>query len=153
MATLLNATPEHGKYRLRPVVGADFDFLWQLKLDTLKQYIEPLFGWDEELAKRILRDRVMPEGCIVAVEGKDVGVLKVTLDDDWLTLREIGLVPSIQGRGLGTRLIRDVLAYADERRLPVELLVMKPNPARRLYERLGFEVSHFQMCRLPSQAV
>lgn len=46
--------------------------------------------------------------------------------------------PDHQGRGLGTELLRRVLARADARRLPVRLQVLKGNPARRLYRRLGF---------------
>jgi hypothetical protein len=42
---MLDTHPAHGRYTLRPVVDDDFDFLWQLKCDTLKPYIEKLYGW------------------------------------------------------------------------------------------------------------
>lgn len=48
--------------------------------------------------------------------------------------------PTRQGRGLGTEIVRNLLAEAAAARVPVELQVLKVNPARRLYERLGFTV-------------
>ena len=46
--------------------------------------------------------------------------------------------PSFQCRGIGTQLMRDIIADARRCALPVELEVLHVNPARRLYERLGF---------------
>ena len=51
------------------------------------------------------------------------------------------IVPSAQGRGLGTALVRLVLDEAAGRGLPVRLSVLANNPARGLYERLGFQVT------------
>jgi ribosomal protein S18 acetylase RimI-like enzyme len=41
---------------------------------------------------------------------------------------------------MGSKLIRSVLAEARAIDLPLSLSVLKANPARRLYERLGFVV-------------
>jgi ribosomal protein S18 acetylase RimI-like enzyme len=59
-------------------------------------------------------------------------------------------LPEFQGRGLGTTILGDVIEHARMGRRPVSLQVLKVNPARRLYERLGFVISgesetHFQM--------
>jgi len=59
---------------------------------------------------------------------------------------------------LGAALVRGVTAVADVRGLPVRLQVLKINPARRLYERLGFVVTgetetHDLMARPPSGAI
>ena len=49
----------------------------------------------------------------------------------------IGLLPGWRGRGIGTRLLRRVLAVTPD----VSLSVSLGNPARRLYEREGFEAT------------
>lgn len=48
--------------------------------------------------------------------------------------------PTQQGRGLGSRIIRDLLAEADQAKASIRLTVLRPNPAKKLYERLGFVV-------------
>lgn len=143
---MLNTHPEHGRYTLRPVVESDFDFLWRLKVATLKTYIEKLYGWDEPHAKDILR-KVMQGAHIVLIDDEPVGILKVESEENFVHLAEIGLMPERQGQGLGTQIIKDVLAAADRSGLAVELQVFSDNPATRLYERLGFGTTHYKMLR------
>jgi RimJ/RimL family protein N-acetyltransferase len=46
-----------------------------------------------------------------------------------------------QRQGIGTSVIQQVLDEARRSGKPVALQVLKVNPARRLYERLGFSVT------------
>jgi GNAT superfamily N-acetyltransferase len=57
-------------------------------------------------------------------------------DHDWLDL--VVLHPTHQGAGLGTAVLRRLLAEAQERGRRLELSVYKINQARQLYLRLGF---------------
>jgi ribosomal protein S18 acetylase RimI-like enzyme len=79
-----------------------------------------------------------------------VGVFRVERREDSIFLSNIGIRPAYQGRGIGTKLIQDLLDEGRARGVPVELRVLKVNPARDLYERLGFTVTeefetHWQM--------
>ncbi len=64
---------------------------------------------------------------------------------EWSTvdafLANIEILPDYQGRGLGAAIIHGIIAEADAHHLPVRLQVLKINPARRLYERLGFVIT------------
>jgi GNAT superfamily N-acetyltransferase len=51
----------------------------------------------------------------------------------------IAVLPGFRGRGIGTLLLRRLLGMAAGRYPAVSLSVSAGNPARRLYERLGFE--------------
>jgi len=53
-------------------------------------------------------------------------------------LVDIALMPAWRGRGLGTALLAAVLAEAARGASAVYLSVDPRNPARRLYQRLGF---------------
>jgi len=53
---------------------------------------------------------------------------------------DIALLPQFRGAGVGTRLLRDLLEEAAAQGATVALHVECHNPARRLYERLGFEL-------------
>jgi ribosomal protein S18 acetylase RimI-like enzyme len=71
-----------------------------------------------------------------------------------LLVVDISLLPAARGSGLGTAILWDVLA-GDTR--PVALHVQRTNKARRLYERLGFELVeeqaiYLRMIRRPSAA-
>lgn len=69
-----------------------------------------------------------------------VGVLKLSrTNHDW-HLHQIQILPSYQGNGIGQTVLRAVLAAAKREGVPVSLTVFHENPARRLYERLGFKL-------------
>jgi ribosomal protein S18 acetylase RimI-like enzyme len=52
---------------------------------------------------------------------------------------DIALLPDYRGCGFGSRVLREILEEADTARRKVSIHVEMFNPARRLYERLGFE--------------
>jgi len=133
---------------LRSITDADLEFLWRLHNLALKKYIEETWGWDEEWQRRHFEERFDPNnGLIVVIDGTDAGFWWVNERPDEIFLVSIHLLPDFQRRGIGTRLIRTL---TDNSYKPVRLKVLKVNPARRLYERLGFSISgdldtHFEM--------
>jgi ribosomal protein S18 acetylase RimI-like enzyme len=52
----------------------------------------------------------------------------------------IAVLPAYRGKGVGTQLLTELLRMAATQYRAVSLSVWKENPARRLYERLGFVV-------------
>jgi ribosomal protein S18 acetylase RimI-like enzyme len=57
-----------------------------------------------------------------------------------LFLEYVAILPEHQNQGLGSEVVRDVLRSGAERGVPVGLSVLKVNPARKLYERMGFQI-------------
>ena len=81
-------------------------------------------------------------------EGKPVGLAWARIMDDYGHLDEetpslaIALLREYRGQGIGTRLMKELLARLKERGTKrVSLSVQKANAALHLYERLGFEVA------------
>jgi ribosomal protein S18 acetylase RimI-like enzyme len=126
----------------RPATADDYEYLYRLNEATMREYAEQTYGpWDESVARRIFAERFRPVSTrIVVIDGRDVGMLEVLPTETGLQLANIRIAPEHQGRGIGTRLITGVLRDAHARGLSVTLRVLKVNPARRLYERLGFVV-------------
>lgn len=60
--------------------------------------------------------------------------------DGALWIHTICIAPEHQRKGIGTEVIRSIVAEAINQTLPIRLSVLKVNPARALYERLGFKV-------------
>ncbi len=94
---------------------------------------------------------------IIEWQGQPIGILALQKLPGWIMLNRIFLLPGAQRRGIGTRIMGEILKSASAQRLPVRLRVLKVNPARRLYERLGFVVTeetetHYSMEARPSEA-
>ena len=126
-------------WRLRPATESDREFLFRLHCTAMRESVEALWGWDEELQRQIFDERF--DGTqfqVIQVDGKDAGVLDVEERDDAIFLKLIELVPANQGQGVGTSVIRALQA----RGKPVTLRVLTTNPrAAALYRRLGFRVT------------
>lgn len=126
---------------LRPARDDDREFLFALLKTALGPYIEQSSGWrEDEQRARHERSSRLPAHQIVEASGERIGCLDVDRRADAVKLNRVFLLPTHQGRGLGTRLARAVLAEADAAGLPVRLRVLRVNPAQRLWRRLGFDV-------------
>jgi hypothetical protein len=71
---------------------------------------------------------------------KKAGKVTIKCNDFGIRIINISLLPAFHGNGIGTKIIRDVIADADIKKKHVCLEVDKINPAFNLYKRLGFEI-------------
>jgi ribosomal protein S18 acetylase RimI-like enzyme len=94
-------------------------------------------GDDDHLARLMYRFDCAE---VLLQDGAPVGLLKVSRDSPQWKLIQIQLVPELQGQGLGADLLAQLIVEADDANVVVALSVLKANPARELYERLGFAV-------------
>jgi GNAT superfamily N-acetyltransferase len=79
---------------------------------------------------------------IITIAGNDVGWLQSTPAKDAIFLAQLYLDRRFQRQGIGSRVVRAMIDEAAQEGKAVTLGVVKINPARRLYERLGFSVTH-----------
>ncbi len=137
---------------LRLATLADVEPMYPIHREAMREYVAATWGpWDEAYQQvRFGENFTVGQRQIIVVDGVDVGFMDVAYRPDHVWLAEIEIGPAYQRRGIGGRLVSDLLTAAAARRLPVRLQVLKVNPARRLYERLGFvetgqSESHFLM--------
>jgi len=142
---------------LRPALASDVEFLFALTRAALGPHVVATFGsWDEAAQReRFFSALKLALHQVVEQCGERIGCLNVERREDSFKLNRIFLLPSHQGRGIGEQLMRQLMREADAARLPIRLRVLRVNPARRFYERLGFIVTgeietHFLMERAPS---
>lgn len=82
---------------------------------------------------------------IIELQGRPVGYLwRQQTAPRLLRLLDIGLLPAWRSHGLGTRILRRLQQDARVRGQTLLLQVAEDNPARRLYERLGFVAQQCQ---------
>jgi GNAT superfamily N-acetyltransferase len=79
---------------------------------------------------------------IIVLGGTDVGWLQAITQDNELFIAQMFVDGPFQRRGIGTEVMRRLIGEANEANLAVRLNVIRINPARRHYERLGFRVTH-----------
>lgn len=127
-----------GELELRPAFQDDLAFLDELNTTCMKQYVDPIMEWNPHLFKDVYDPKLVR---VVMYGGEPIGMLKVVPESDYLYLGDVMISPNFQNKGFGTTLIHLVLAEAKEAGVPVRLQVLKGNPAKRLYERLGFLVT------------
>ena len=128
-------------FELRPATGDDFNFCWSLYRDLMKSLTVQLLEWNELAQRRVVEQSLMDTGTsIIVVSGSDIGWLQVGETRDEIYLGQLYVMPSMQNRGVGTALVRQLCDSAGKERKLVTLEVMKNNRARSLYDRLGFRV-------------
>lgn len=116
----------------------DKDYLFRLRKLTMVEHLENsgLFLSDEEHQCR-LNDAYECSHMIMYAR-ELIGTLKFKEFEDRLEIMQLQIHPEFQGKGLGGRLLEQVLNQIKPKF--VELTVLKNNPARKLYQRLGFTI-------------
>jgi len=140
-----------GRITLRPARGDDEAFLYAVYSSTRAAEMA-LLGWDgaqqhDFLAMQFTAQHryyhstyANADYLIVECDGRPAGRLYLDRAADHMLVIDVALLPEYRGVGIGTYLMADLLAEARRSRRPVRLHVEPGNPARRLYERLGFRV-------------
>lgn len=131
----------HQKYNLRYITENDYEFIYQVKKDSYKKYVEICFGsWNEEQQKEYFKRFIetYKEGAfIITLDGKDIGFYNGCRTENQYEIGNICIIPEYQNRGIGTEILKDILY--ENRDLEITLQYFKQNPVGRLYERLGFK--------------
>lgn len=126
---------------IRPARPQDVEPIAELRAVVLREDLERLGRYDGHRVRQRLRDGFSPEhSTIVLAGGEMAGCFTLRPEQDGLWLEHFYLDPRHQGRGLGTAVLRTVLARADAGDTDVRLNVLQGSAARRLYERHGFTV-------------
>jgi ribosomal protein S18 acetylase RimI-like enzyme len=152
--------------RLRPVEDADRAFLVGLYASTRVDELDHV-QWEDgargafveqQFSAQDAHYRVNYPGAtldVIEVDGEPAGRLYVHRGPSDIRIMDIALAPDFRGRGVGTSLLRSLMDEADASGRKLSIHVERNNPARSLYDRLGFQVAgeqgvYFLLERPPS---
>lgn len=139
-----------GALSLRPALPDDLPFLAAVYASTRIEELAPT-GWPDEAKTAFLQQQFSAQHdhyhthypgadfLIIERDGQPIGRLYVARWPRELRLMDIALLPQYRNRGLGTQILRGLLAEAQASGKRVSLHVEAYNPAMRLYERHGFQ--------------
>jgi GNAT superfamily N-acetyltransferase len=120
----------------------DFDRIYLLCENTMRLYVEANLGdCFEKLARRTISD-LLQRGLFTMLyaDGIWLGALAQERHATHIQLEELYVQPAQQNQGVGTNVMAHLMGQSKALSLPIHLHVLRSNPARVFYERLGFLV-------------
>jgi GNAT superfamily N-acetyltransferase len=122
---------------LRAATKDDAAFALHVTEACMRVYAEQAWGsWNGRADLDLAIDQ------IIRFAGCDIGLIGVDRRSDCWFLDKFYLLPAYQNQGLGSYLLRCLIEDAKSARVALRLTVLEVNPARRLYERNGFVLTH-----------
>lgn len=111
------------------------------ELVTLEQQLFEQDAWSAATWWNELAARPQRVYRVARSDGAILGYAGLSVAGDVADVMTIGVDPQAQGQGIGQLLLRELLSLAHQARADAVLLEVRADngPARRLYERHGFE--------------
>lgn len=124
----------------RKALETDIDYLLQLRKETMSEHLinSGIISNDEDQLLRI--NYLFDQAKIVVLANQNVGLLKLDEKENRIEIVQIQIDPKFQKKGLGQQIIKEVIKNALAEKKELVLSVLKANPAKELYERLGFKI-------------
>jgi ribosomal protein S18 acetylase RimI-like enzyme len=149
LAKLTLAAPHRSAITFRPQNDGDREFLRTLYASTREEELR-VVPWTEDQKAAFLNMQFEAQSSdyaknypdcsfdIMEMDGQRIGRLYVDRLEDAIEIIDIALLPAFRGRGIGRLLLEEILAEATDSKRAVRIYVEHFNPARHLYDRLGF---------------
>ena len=134
----------------RPISSEDEPLLREIYRSTRLEEMAPL-GWDPQEVDAFLKMQFEAQHKyyleafadasfeLILLDQQPIGRLYLDRRNSELRIIDIALLPSHRNRGIGSALMKDILAEAQSVGKQIRIHVERNNPALRLYQRLGFE--------------
>jgi len=136
---------------IRPATSDDTRILFEVYASTRSEELAPV-PWTSEQKLQFLAfqfqsqdehyRQMFPSASfdVIDVDGVPAGRLYVNRTEGTIHVIDIALLPAARGRGIGRTILRGLCAEAEAQGARVTISVEKFNPAKRLYERMGFRM-------------
>ncbi len=125
-------------FSIRKAQNNDLDLTFKIKKNAFSEYLELLWGWNEEAQYEFHQEHFEPNNFqIIEVSNSPIGYLETHQVEELLFLSNLMILKEFQGKGIGKTILQDLLKINSS----MELEVLKVNfLAKRFYQHLGFIV-------------
>ena len=138
---------------LRPITDDDLEVLSRIYASTREEEMKRVPDWSAAQVKAFLEQQFMAQheyyhknylGAdfrVIEQEGQVIGRLYVQKDfmNREVRIIDVTLLPPWRNRGIGSGLLEALMQEAARLHRPLTIHVESYNPAKQLYERLGFK--------------
>ncbi|MEO8384266.1 MAG: GNAT family N-acetyltransferase [Betaproteobacteria bacterium] len=128
---------------LRRASIRDLQFAIDVRTDTMRSYVVETWGfWDHAAVREQVQEDIgAGRSEIIEVDGEAVGLWRLDQLRDHFQLDQIFIVANQQRRGIGASLVAQAMDQARLAGVPLQLWVLRVNPALHFYTRLGFVIA------------
>ena len=128
-------------FLLRPAKPDDRAQIYHLKAQSVRPYVEKIWGWDEVYQQQdFARDfQAIERFQVIEVGGNFAGFLQASFLDPYYEIQELHLLPAYRGKGIGSQILRQLQETCTAREQTIRIGCFRENQrAKALYEKLGF---------------
>lgn len=129
------------KIEKRPAQEKDNLFARETHHTAYRDVIVRQFGnFDQGMQDDFFDKSWKPENHEILLSNKQkIGYCSIDRYDNYFHVHELVLSPEFQGKGLGSKILNDLINEARDKKVSIKLQVLKENRAQHLYRKLGFQ--------------
>ena len=128
-------------YKIRIATPNDHDLLYTLKAESVRPYVEKIWGWDEDYQRKDFDSEFshMEQFNVIEVDSKFAGFVQYYFECPYFEVVEIHLLPGYRGNGIGSEILRYLqkVCIAQDRKIRIGCF-KENHRAKALYQKLGF---------------
>ncbi len=127
--------------KLIPYKDEDYEFVYEVKKNAYKKYVEECWGaWVEEDQRKYFEkfiETVKGNAFIILCGDTKIGFYNgELLENGYYEVGNICIIPEYQRQGIGTKILKDILEKY--KNYDIVIQYFKQNPVGNLYKKLGF---------------
>ena len=117
-----------------------YQFCEDLHHESMRIYVGPIWGWDEEFQHQRYKKLWKPENIkIINFEKTNIGYIETEDHGDYIKIVNFFISKVFRNKGIGTRVLGDLIEHKKNTVKKIKLNVLNNNPAKKLYEKIGFK--------------
>jgi len=128
-------------YKIRFATPDDHDLIYALKSQSIRPYVERIWGWNEDDQKKDFDVDFahIEQFNVIEVDGSFAGFVQYSFEYPYFEVAEIHLLPEYRGHGICSDILRYLQKVCIAQDRKIRLGCFKENcRAKSLYQKLGF---------------
>ncbi len=128
-------------YKIRFATPDDRDSIYALKAESVRPYVEKIWGWDEDYQRNDFDGDFshIEQFQVIEIDGSFAGFVQYYFAYPYFEVVEIHLLPEYRGKGIGSDILRYLqnVCIAQDRKIRIGCF-KENHRAKALYQELGF---------------
>jgi ribosomal protein S18 acetylase RimI-like enzyme len=125
-------------FNIRKATEEDLGLTYKIKKNTLQEYLEMLWGWNDISQREFHQEEYKKEYFqVIELQNEAIGYLETIPFNDHIFLANLMILKQFQGKGIGKIIMEDLIRNHPK----IRLEVLKVNHrAVQFYQDLGFRI-------------